>query len=95
MSMQQSPWHNPDSYSGRQFDDDFQRQRDEEHPRGSLGQFIERSTSAPPPSSSGLFGDSDAINAKFGHNNGGSLVGNVSIYCFHLVCMRFAFYLMI
>jgi hypothetical protein len=73
--MQSQPWQSPGNYTGGQLHEGFQSQRERVHARGSLGQFIERSTSAPPPSSSAFFGNSS--DEKF-HHNGNSLVGNVS-----------------
>jgi hypothetical protein len=51
ITMQHSPWQT-DDYG--QFDDDFSTDgvEGQHHPRGSLGQLIARSTSAPPPTSS-------------------------------------------
>jgi hypothetical protein len=70
------PWQSPTNYSVGQFNEGFQGQPERVHARGSLGQFIERSTSAPPPSSSAFFGA--ATDEKL-HHNGSNLVGNVSI----------------
>jgi hypothetical protein len=76
--MQSRLWQqNADNPSGGQFNNEgFNSQRDRSYARGSLGQFIERSTSAPPLSSSSLLFGSGSSEDKFNHPDH-SLVGNV------------------
>ena len=85
--MQNPRWQNPDSSDSHFEDNSYQPYSEIEQRRGTLGQFIERSTSAP-PSSSAFFGKPNED--KFA-SKGDSFVGNVSTFPVWDVCIFFDF----